>query len=325
MRKKRYDQVIGAGVMCILSLGTIFTAETVRKQAAAAFSGIVADISGLNGDRYQVRELHTLADGSYVVYGTAKGFAGDIETAVVFNETGEHILNLAVTSHGETAGIGTKATENGFLSQFQNVAAPVKVADLAVLSPVGGTAGTAGEGRAAALADKNYNPAQWNPEDTSPEAKAMRILYETGLLKSSYEGERLETPVADLPVEGKAMHALYEAGLLKSSYEGEKLETPVADLSAEGKSRHALYDAGLLASSIEGEKLTEPFSDLSAEEQAALKLEEAGLAVRKVEEPAGEPVTVTDVDAVSGATISSKAVAATINNGYFFLKEEVLK
>jgi len=42
------------------------------------------------------------------------------------------------------------------------------------------------------------------------------------------------------------------------------------------------------------------------------------------EEPAGEPVNVTDMDAISGATVSSKAVAVTINNGYFFLKEAVL-
>lgn len=293
MRKKRYDQVIAAGVMCVLSLGTIFTAETVKKQAAAAFSGTVADISGLNGDKYQVKELHTLADGSYVVYGTAKGFAGDIETAVVFDQTGEHILNLTVTSQGETAGIGTKVTEDGFLSQFQNIAAPVKVADLEVLSPVAGAAGTAAEGEAVNLADENYDPAQWNPEDTSPEAKTMRTLYEAGLLKSSFEGEKMETPVADLPPEGKTMNALYKAGLLTSS--------------------------------IEGEKLTKPFSDLSPEEQATLKLEEAGLAQGKKEEPAGEPVNAIDVDAVSGATISSKAVAATINNGYFFLKEEVLK
>ncbi len=293
MRKKRYDQAIAAGVMCMLSLGTIFTAETVKKQVAAAFSGTVADISGLNGDQYQVKELQTLADGSYVVYGAAKGFAGDIETAVVFDQTGEHILNLTVLSQGETNGIGTKVTEEGFLSQFQNIPAPIKVADLKVMSPVTGEAGTAGEGETADRAYEDYDPAQWNPGDTSPEATAMRTLYEAGLLKSSYEGEKLETPLSDLPPEGKSMNALYEAGLL--------------------------------ASSVEGEKLTEPFSDLSPEEQAALKLEEAGLAEGEKEESPGEPISVTNVDAVSGATISSKAVGTTINNGYFFLKEEVLK
>jgi Na+-translocating ferredoxin:NAD+ oxidoreductase RnfG subunit len=263
MRKKRYGQVIALGAMCVLSLGIIFSMETIKKQAVSAMSGTPVDITGMNAETYQVKELHTLEDGSYVVFGTAKGFASDIETAVTFDETGENILSLTIISQGETDGIGTRVTEDAFLNQFPGIAAPIKVADLEVASPTTGSVNTSGETAATTdSADENYSSSEWNPEDTSPEANAMRTLYE----------------------------------------------------------------AGLLASSKNGEKLSAPLSDMSPEEQAKVKLEKANLLTTASEEaPAGEPVTVTDVDAVSGATISSKAVATTINNGYFFLKEAIIK
>lgn len=256
MQKRRYQQFIALGVMCGLSLGPILASQAAEELAASAFKGTVADITGLNGELYQVKELHTLDDGNYVVYAAAKGFASEIETAVVFDETGENILNLAVISQEETSGIGSKVTEDSFLSQFHNMAAPVKVSDLEAVSPVADF-----KGKPQNAADEDYDPAQWNPEDESPEANAMRTLYKAGMLKSSAAGE----------------------------------------------------------------KLSAPFSDLSPEEQAAAKLEQAGLLDGEEEVSVEETVAATEADAVSGATISSKTVAATINNGYFFLKEEVLK
>ncbi len=263
MRKKRYGQGIALGAMCVLSLGIIFSMETIKKQTVSAISGTPVDITGMNAEAYQVKELHTLDDGSYVVYGTAKGFASDLETAVTFDETGENILSLAIVSQGETDGVGSKVTEDAFLSQFNGIAAPIKVADLEVASPTTGKVNTSGEaGVTTDLADENYSPSEWKPEDTSPEANAMRTLYVTGLLASSKNGEKLATPLSDFSPEEKAEAKLKRANLLTATNE---------------------------------------------------------------EEPAGEPVTVTDVDAVSGATISSKAVATTINNSYFFLKEAVIK
>ncbi|GAA4653871.1 hypothetical protein GCM10023142_10090 [Anaerocolumna aminovalerica] len=262
MRRRRYGQGIALGAMCVLSLGIIFSMRTIKDQAVVAASGTPVDITGMSGDTYQVKELHTLEDGSYVVYGTAKGFASDIETAVTFDKTGENILSLEIVSQGETDGIGSKVTEDAFLSQFHDITAPIKVADLEVVSPTTGKVNTSGEAAATTeLAGEDYSSSEWNPGDTSPEANAMRTL----------------------------------------------------------------YAAGLLASSKNGEKLSTPLTDLSPEDQAKAKLQKANLLVSgSEEEPAGEPVNVTDMDAISGATVSSKAVAVTINNGYFFLKEAVL-
>lgn len=262
MRKKRYGQGIAFGAMCVLSLGIIFSMYTIKKQSDNAISGTPVDITGMNAEAYQVKELYTLDDGSYVVYGISKGYASDIETAVTFDEAGETILSLAIVSQGETEGIGSKVTEDAFLSQFNGITAPIKVADLEVVSPTTGSVNTSVEVAATELADEDYSSSEWNPKDSSPETNAMRTLYE----------------------------------------------------------------AGLLASSMSGEKLSTPLSDLSPEEKAEAELKRANLLITTSEEVvAGEPVTVTEVDAVSGATISSKAVATTINNAYFFLKEAVLK
>lgn len=291
MRKKPFKQGIALGAMCVLSVGIIFAADMARGPKASAEIGQAFDISGLEADAYKVSKVRVLDDGSYIIYGSARGFQSNIETAVTFDEAGDKILSLEIVSQDETGGIGTKIIEESFLSQFSNMQAPVKIADLEVKSPVTGAVG--GGGTFVELAGEDYNPAEWNPEDDSPEAKTMRILYSAGLLESSKTGEKLTTAVTDLSPEEQAMHSLYKAGLLESSKTGVQL--------------------------------TKPVSDLTPEEQAMYKLVEAGLASGAEEGQSGATVsgTVTEVDAISGATVSSKAVGETINNGYFFLQEQI--
>ncbi|WP_313134789.1 FMN-binding protein [Anaerocolumna sp.] len=228
MSRKRYGQGIALGAMCVLSLGIIFSMKTMKEQGTVAASGTPVDVVGMNADTYQVKELHKLEDGSYVVYGAAKGFAGDIETAATFDETGENILSLKVLSQGETDGIGSKVTEDEFISQFHNIAVPIKVADLEVVSPTTGKVNTSGEAAATTeLADENYSSIEWNPEDTSPEANAMRTLYDSGLLASSKKGEKLSTPITDLSPEEQAKAKLQKANLLVSASEDEPTGEPV--------------------------------------------------------------------------------------------------
>lgn len=261
MKKKKYDQIIATVVLFVVSIGVIAFAENLRKDQSTT-SGTPVDIAAMNADLYQVKDVYLQEDGSYVVYGTAKGFVGDIETAVTFDKSGENVLALEVISQVETDGLGSKITEEDFLSQFSEIQAPIKVSDLEIVSPTGGIFSIAGESSGTTdMADANYSSSEWNADDTSPEAITMRKLYDAGLIESAKNGEKLSTAHADLSPEDQAYAELKEANLLDSS---------------------------------------------------------------KNDKPVGETIEVTTVDAISGATISSKTVGTIVNNAYFFLKECVL-
>lgn len=98
----------------------------------------------------------------------------------------------------------------------------------------------------------------------------------------------------DHSAEALAMQNLYRAGLLDSARQQKPLEKAVADYSPEELAEYRLAKADLLMSSIEVTVSASAISDLE------------------------------EVNAVSGATVSSKAVVSAVNNAYFFLKEHVL-
>jgi len=107
-----------------------------------------------------------------------------------------------------------------------------------------------------------------------------------------------------------------------------KLWNP-SDQSPEAMAVRDMYRAGLLTSAKEKRPLQTALADESAEEQAAYRLEEAGLTVAAAaaeEVTAAESVLgdISELDAVSGATVSSTAVVQGINNAYFFMQEKVL-
>ncbi len=290
-KNQRKNTIFSIVLMSVLAIAIVIAADTT-KEALSAVSGTVVDISGTNAETYQVKELYETKDGGYTVLTTAKGFNTDvdIETLVTFDETAETILSIEVVSQAETDGLGSKITEEDFTGKFVDISAPVKVEDLEIVSPVTGSVGVSGG--SSQKVDSTYSPDRWNQLDESPEANAMRRLYASGLLLSEDNSEGLKTPKADMSAQDQAIVNMEEAGLL--------------------------------------DKYIESTGTVSTPETNAIdKLEQAGL-LSKVEGEGGQvdsgvTVEVTNIDAVSGATVSSEAVGEAVNNAYFFLKETILK
>lgn len=258
-KKNNYDQIIAGIVLFVLSIGVIAGGEKIRSEVRAA-SGTSIEIVSANAELYQVTDLYVKKDGSYVVHGMAKGFKSDIVAAVTFDSTGEKVLDLEIISHDETPDIGSKVTGAEFLSEFNDKNAPITVADLEISSPTGSRNNLADDLNKSE--NEIYNSSEWNPNDSSAEASALRNLY--------------------------------DAGLLTSSVNGEGLSTAIADLSPEEKASIELEKASLLASSSEAKEVSEYIDAIA-------------------------------VDAISGATISSKTVATIVNNAYFFLEENIIE
>ncbi|WP_066715468.1 FMN-binding protein [Clostridium sp. Marseille-P299] len=258
-KKNNYDQIIAGIVLFLLSIGVIAGGEKIRSEVRAA-NGTSVEIASKNAELYQVTDLYEKKDGSYVVHGVAKGFKSDIVAAITFDHTGEKILDLEIISQDETVDIGSKIETPEFLTEFNEMNAPIKVADLEILSPTGGSNNLVDDSNKSE--DKKHNSLEWNSNDSSAEANAFRNLYDAGLLTSAVNGEQLDTAIVDLLPEERASIELEKANLLVSFCEA-KVESEYIDAMS--------------------------------------------------------------VDAISGATVSSKAVATIVNNAYFFLEENIIK
>ncbi len=61
----------------------------------------------------------------YIIELSVKGYGGDIEVTAGVSADGMRITGIKIGRHSETEGIGGRITENAFLEQFKNTAAPL--------------------------------------------------------------------------------------------------------------------------------------------------------------------------------------------------------
>ena len=269
------------------------------QHARTTVAGTLLQVSEADAAAYGISAVYQLDDGSYRVEGSQKGFQSDVQAAVTLDAEG-NVSAVEILSQAETDSLGGQCVNPEFTSQYQG-AAPFTLAgkSYTVTDPLTGAAyaaaGAAEEQPAAAeeqpAAAEDFDPAQWNVSDTSPEAEATRRMYAAGLTLSALNGE----PLADELI-------------------------PPMDTSAEAVARRKLYAAGLSKSAQDGEEQALPYADWSAEKQAAYQLEQAELTTGQTSAGAVS-ADLTEVDALSGATITSTAVTNIVNNSYFYVTE----
>ena len=262
------------------------------QHARTTVAGTLLPVSEADAAAYGISAVYQLDNGSYRVEGSQKGFQSDVQAAVTLDAEG-NVSAVEILSQAETDSLGGQCVNPEFASQYQG-AAPFTLAgkSYTVTDPLTGAAyaaaGAADEQPAAA---EDFDPAQWNVSDTSPEAEATRRMYAAGLTLSALNGE----PLADELI-------------------------PPMDTSAEAVARRKLYAAGLSKSAQDGEEQALPYADWSAEKQAAYRLAQAELTTGQTSAGAVS-ADLTEVDALSGATITSTAVTNIVNNSYFYVTE----
>ena len=262
------------------------------QHARTTVAGTLLPVSEADAAAYGISAVYQLDDGSYRVEGSQKGFQSDVQAAVTLDAEG-NVSAVEILSQAETDSLGGQCVNPEFTSQYQG-AAPFTLAgkSYTVTDPLTGAAyAAAGAAEEQPAAAEDLDPAQWNVSDTSPEAEATRKMYAAGLTFSALKGEAL----------------------------GDELAPPL-DSSAEAVARRKLYAACLSKSAQDGEKQAVPYADWSAEKQAEYKLQAADLTTQG---SAADTVSadMTQVDALSGATITSTAVTDIVNNSYFYVTE----
>ena len=277
---------MGAATLAMaLGLGGLMHSRTT-------VAGTALPLADTDAATYGVSAVYQLDDTTYYVVGSKQGFQSEVQAGVTLDRDG-NVLDVKILAQAETDSLGAQCENPEFTAQYQG-AAPFTLAgkSYTVTDPLTGAAyAAAGAAEEQPAAAEDFDPAQWNVSDTSPEAEATRRMYAAGLTLSALNGE----PLADELI-------------------------PPMDTSAEAVARRKLYAAGLSKSAQDGEEQALPYADWSAEKQAAYQLAQAELTTGQTSAGAVS-ADLTEVDALSGATITSTAVTNIVNNSYFYVTE----
>mgnify|MGYP002988992775 CR=1 FL=1 len=274
---------MGAATLAMaLGLGGLMHSRTT-------VAGTALPLADADAATYGVSAVYQLDDTTYYVVGSKQGFQSEVQAGVTLDRDG-NVLDVKILAQAETDSLGAQCENPEFTAQYQG-AAPFTLAGkrYTVTDPATGAAYAAAGASDASAAAQDFDPAQWNVSDTSPEAEATRRMYAAGLTLSALNGE----PLADELI-------------------------PPMDTSAEAVARRKLYAAGLSKSAQDGEEQALPYADWSAEKQAAYQLAQAELTTGQTSAGAVS-ADLTEVDALSGATITSSAVTTIVNNSYFYV------
>ena len=277
---------MGAATLAMaLGLGGLMHSRTT-------VAGTALPLADADAATYGVSAVYQLDDTTYYVVGSRQGFQSEVQAGVTLDRDG-NVLDVKILAQAETDSLGAQCENPEFTAQYQG-AAPFTLAGkrYTVTDPATGTAfAAAGSAETDAAPAEAFDPAAWRAGDTSPEAEATRKMYEAGLTLSALNGQPMDDELI-----------------------------PPMDNSAEAVARRKLYAACLSKSAQDGEEQAVPYADWSAEKQAEYKLQAADLTTQG---SAADTVSadMTQVDALSGATITSTAVTDIVNNSYFYVTE----
>ena len=259
--------------------------------ARTTVAGTALALTDADAATYGISAVYQLDENTYYVVGSQKGFQSDVEVGVTLGKDGT-VQSVAILTQGETDNLGGQCVNPEFTAQYQGTA-PFTLAgkSYTVTDPATGAVYAAAGSAETEAPAEDFDPSAWRAGDTSPEAEATRKMYEAGLTLSALHGEPMDNELI-----------------------------PPMDSSAEAVASRKLYQASLSKSAQDGEEQAKPFADWSAEKQAAYRLEQAELTTSGTGAETSS-ADLTEVDALTGATITSTAVTNVVNNSYFYVTE----
>lgn len=279
-----YAAMGAASLVLALGLHGLMNARTTVAGTALA-------LTDADAATYGISAVYQLDENTYYVVGSQKGFQSDVEVGVTLGKDGT-VQSVAILAQGETDNLGGQCVNPEFKAQYQGTA-PFTLAgkSYTVTDPATGAVYAAAGSAETEAPAEDFDPSAWRAGDTSPEAEATRKMYEAGMTLSAIRGEPMDNELI-----------------------------PPMDSSAEAVASRKLYQASLSKSAQDGEEQAKPFADWSAEKQAAYRLEQAELTTSGTGAETSS-ADLTEVDALTGATITSTAVTNVVNNSYFYVTE----
>ncbi len=245
----------------------------------------------------------------YAVTATVKGYGGPLTVYVALSPDGERFLGLRVGSHQETEGYGARVTEEAFYRQFDSLAAPASVGGYTGLED-NGSASSSGSGTSAANWKDGTYRAEENTYNQGYRSFVELTVRDGKITAVNWDADKEGADVTKKQESQAGHYVMTEDGLLwhqqAAAMEQALMETqdPAKLIFNQDTGKTDAY-AGV---SVD----VSAFVSLSAQ-----ALEKAAGTGDGLMDSAGSAGT---VDAVSGATVSSKAVVKAANSAYTFVQ-----
>ncbi len=309
-----FKSLLNLLIVAAVSVGLLWGADAltrtvIEKQETEAVRGAFSGI--LDADRFvaldakshtAVKEAYRAEDKDgrtlgFAVTTSVKGYGGPLEVHVALSSDGARFLGLRIGSHQETEGYGARVTEETFYRQFDSLSAP---------ATLNGYTGIDENGQSVAqLKDGTY--------------RAEEETYDNGY--RAY----VELTVADgriTAVDWDAQKEGSDTTKKQESEAGTYIMTP--DGPRWHEQAKTMEDA--LIASQDPAKLTyneetgktDAYAGVSVDISSFIQL--AVSALGQAGADAGTSGGTGTVDAVSGATVSSKAVVKAANEAYRFVQ-----
>lgn len=318
--------VLNLLIVGVVSVGLLWGMNMVSETLAVRQEeqAVREDFAGLlEAERYETMDTrdaegivsaYRALDASGAVIGYAvtvqvKGYGGDMEVRAALSPDASQFIGLRVGRNSETMGYGSRVTEEAFYRQFTALAAPASV---------GGYTGID------------------EPGDTSaPPAQTVWADGEYRVQKPEYDNAGYRAFV-ELTISGGKITAVSWDADKRDSDSTKKAESLAGRyvMTEDGPGWHeqAQTMENALLTAQDPAKLVYNEADGKTDAYAGVSVavgEFVELASQALAEAAGRDNTVTvpgdsgTVDAVSGATVSSKAVVRAANLAYRFVRDAV--
>lgn len=319
MYKKQIKGFVGIALTSAVAFGIAFGLNGMRSQEQV-FHGIelegnIGEVEEVADNSIQGIAKVTDKDGTisgYVVTVKEQGYGGDMEIDVALSADAKKILGVSVGDNQETEGIGTAITEKTFLDQFQGMDTPIYMEGMASTT-TSGTVNATNSSNSMVLKDGTYL-AKAQEADDNGLTEQVEMVVEGGKITEVVWDCVGEDGTTKRKLADNGQYVMTEDGLTWTEQANALAQTIIENqsLDAVGMNEQGKTDAVAGVSIYIG-------SFVSLVEQC---LEQAG-----GEKTAGEVQQEevqqegTKMDAISGATISSKAVVRAIDKAYTFVVE----
>ena len=321
MKNKNVRGILALAVVTALSFGviagsralTVDTGSTSQEDSGAVKEEF--DVSGAEN----IEKAAATEDG-YVVTVKEKGYGGDILMDVSFEADGETISHVSVTEHSETEGLGARIAEEEFTGQFVGMKAPVYLPGMSDGEEAAPAEKKASEGakelEGAVLQDGTYEAKGETDDNGFADQVTMTVK----------DGKITEVNWDSIGEDGSKKSVLSESGEYVMTEDG-----PTWAEQAKALTEALVENQNLTFLTMDEQGKTDAVSGVSISVGGFAALAEqclneaAGVETEEPkEESAAEENTESaeagEVQAVSGATISSTAAVTGINEAYEFLQ-----
>ena len=305
--KKKKDNGLRA-VICLAVATIVVGAASIAVSKLENAGSVTLNITGAST---KIKEARQNKDGTYTVVISENGYVGEMIIEATYSADGQTLVSYDVTSHTETENIGTQVDKDAYKAVLAGVKLPVTTSGLDISGILG--LEQADTNAAATLKNGTYT-AKTEATETG-DYNYVTVTVENGKVTSVIWDE-ITGGASKAELAANGQYVMVEGNPTWKDQSEALGAYVVANQTTDGIMNETGYTDAVSGVSI----YVGGFVDLANQAMA----QASGTNYYGFVGTPGETEGITNVDVVSGATFSSKAVIRAINEGFVYLRDFVL-